>query len=570
MSRSLFKTLLLLMLAACAVPVLLFAWLATDRSGDALTTSALELAEERVMRLRTQIASVLGESTRAVEAVVRNPAFPGASIEEKREALAWLRSRHPEIRAVTVFDANGDRLDGLQAHSRDAQAHEAAARALFDSARTSVFSAPRRSEARGETLVTLVVPLVGTAQEPAGYAAAELSLDPVQELLASQRFGARGQAWVVDGNGRLIAASDPTRLHAEVSDHPIVRSLLEQRNALAGGGARVGRFRTDEGEQLAGYAVIPEMLWGVIAEEPAADAFVLVRRMREQALWGGLVALLLAAAISAVLSRTVTRPLQRLSEGALEIARGRFGVQVDLKTNNELGALAQTFNYMSQQLMAYDAETRGLYKSLEEGYLETLVALANSIDSKDSYTRGHSQRVGDLAAEIGRELGLPEHDLRHLRYGGILHDIGKIGVSESILCKRTRLTDEEMAIMREHPAIGSTIIEGIGFLRPVLPAVRNHHERWDGTGYPDGLEGEEIPLIARIVNCADTWDACTSTRPYQKAMAPEAALAILHKLSGSQLDPKVVDALERLVRKKQSRGERVSAWDPSDEEQAAS
>jgi putative nucleotidyltransferase with HDIG domain len=240
-----------------------------------------------------------------------------------------------------------------------------------------------------------------------------------------------------------------------------------------------------------------------------------------------------------------------------------------VRTRNELGDLAQTFNYMSQQLMAYDAETRGLYKSLEEGYLETIVALANSIDSKDSYTRGHSQRVGEMAAEIGREMGLPELDVRHLLYGGILHDIGKIGVIEPILCKRSRLTDEEMAVMREHPAMGATIIDGVSVLRPVMAAVRNHHERWDGNGYPDKLAGDAIPLIARIVNCADTWDACTSTRPYQKAMPPEKALEIVRKLSGTQLDPKVVDALERVVHRKQARGERVSAWDPSDDERVA-
>ncbi|MFN7130462.1 MAG: HD-GYP domain-containing protein, partial [Myxococcales bacterium] len=141
-----------------------------------------------------------------------------------------------------------------------------------------------------------------------------------------------------------------------------------------------------------------------------------------------------------------------------------------------------------------------------------------------------------------------------------------IGIIEPILCKRTRLTDEEMAVMREHPAIGGTIIEAVSFLRPVLAAVRNHHERWDGNGYPDRLKGEEIPLIARIVNCADTWDACTSTRPYQKAMPPEKALEIIRKLSGSQLDPKVAEAMERVVQKKLQRGERVSAWTPGDDE----
>jgi HD-GYP domain-containing protein (c-di-GMP phosphodiesterase class II) len=158
--------------------------------------------------------------------------------------------------------------------------------------------------------------------------------------------------------------------------------------------------------------------------------------------------------------------------------------------------------------------------------------------------------VGDVAVEIGRELNLTDRELKQLQYGGILHDIGKIGIVESILCKQTRLTDEEMAIMREHPAIGDSIIGPVSFLGAVRACVRSHHERWDGTGYPDKLKGEEIPLLARIVACADTFDACTSTRPYQKAMPLEKAMEILDNLTSKQLDPKVVAALRQVLAKK--------------------
>jgi len=224
-----------------------------------------------------------------------------------------------------------------------------------------------------------------------------------------------------------------------------------------------------------------------------------------------------------------------------------------VKRKNEWSDLAQTFSYMSSALQAYDQENKGLYASLEEGYLETILALANSIDSKDPYTRGHSQRVGDIAVEIGREMGLIGRQLKHLQYGGILHDIGKIGIPEAILCKQSRLNEEEMLVMRQHPSIGDNIVRPISFLATVRAAVRNHHERWDGTGYPDALRGEDIPLVARIVNCADTFDACTSTRPYQQALPLEQALAILERLRGNQLDPSVLDALRRVVGKKMVR-----------------
>jgi putative nucleotidyltransferase with HDIG domain len=270
-------------------------------------------------------------------------------------------------------------------------------------------------------------------------------------------------------------------------------------------------------------------------------------------------ALLVTVVGGVLLSRRSLLPLRECVGEALNISRGVFGTQIELQGHNEISDLTHTFNYMSKQLQTYDLENKALVQSLEQGYLETIAALANSIDSKDSYTRGHSQRVGELSMAIGRELGLPQSELRRLLYGGILHDIGKIGAPERILLKQSRLSDEEMVVMRRHPEIGASIVGPVAFLAPVLPAVRNHHERWDGTGYPDKLKGEQIPMMARIVNVADTWDACTSTRPYQSAMPYEGAMAVLRGLSGSQCDPAVVVALERALQKWIAMGKQVTA-----------
>jgi HD-GYP domain-containing protein (c-di-GMP phosphodiesterase class II) len=272
-------------------------------------------------------------------------------------------------------------------------------------------------------------------------------------------------------------------------------------------------------------------------------------------------ALVLTIGVGSQYARSLTQPLRDCVGQALNISRGIFGNEVPVRSRNEIGDLTHTFNYMSKQLRSFDLENRGLYQSLEQGYLETIVALANSIDSKDSYTRGHSQRVSELSVAIGRELGLGERELKQLAFGGILHDIGKIGIVERILLKQSRLTDEEMSTMREHPEIGASIIEAVAFLAPALPAVRNHHERWDGSGYPDRMVGERIPLIARIVNVADTWDACTSTRPYQNALPFEDALAIIQGLSGTQCDPKVVIALEHVLAAWRLAGRQVTAAD---------
>ncbi|MBK7861517.1 MAG: HD domain-containing protein [Archangiaceae bacterium] len=268
----------------------------------------------------------------------------------------------------------------------------------------------------------------------------------------------------------------------------------------------------------------------------------------------GLVGVMFSAGLSVYIARRVARPLRNFDTAAMSIARGKFGVQVEVAGDTELADLAKTFNYMSAQIEAYDHETQRLYEDIEAGYLETMVALANSIDSKDSYTRGHSQRVAEMAVEIGRELKLTERELKQLRYGGILHDIGKIGIVEAILLKKSSLTDEEMQVMRQHPSIGDGIIQPVSFLKEIRAAVRCHHEWWNGTGYPDGLKGEKIPFIARVVSVADTWDACTTTRPYSRALPEAQALEVMQKLRGTHLDPGILDAFLKVIEKKSQSG----------------
>lgn len=265
---------------------------------------------------------------------------------------------------------------------------------------------------------------------------------------------------------------------------------------------------------------------------------------------GAVLACLAVAAVAAeLLARSVTRPIAECVRGALEIARGRFGRQVSVRAGNEIGDLAYTFNHMSRELASYDAENKRLIEALAQGYLDTIRSLASAIDAKDPYTRGHSHRVAALAVEIGRQLNLSPEGLQALEYGGVLHDIGKIGMPDAILAKVAPLTADERDMARTHPRVGAEIVAGVTFLAAAAPAIRNHHERWDGKGYPDGLAGEAIPLVARIVNAADTWDACTSNRPYQKAFTPDEALAIMAGLRGTQLDPAVHDALVAVIQR---------------------
>ena len=188
-----------------------------------------------------------------------------------------------------------------------------------------------------------------------------------------------------------------------------------------------------------------------------------------------------------------------------------------------------------------------LYVDMRQNYLDTVKALVQALEAKDSYTSGHSERVADLAVAMAEELGMAEDKQEFVKYAGILHDVGKIGVDEGILNKRVPLLDSEWAAIREHPVIGENIIKKINFLFNISTAVRHHHERYDGTGYPDGLKGKDIPLEARIIAIADTYDAMTSDRSYRKGKTPREAVQELRRVAGTQLDPELVHVFLKIL-----------------------
>lgn len=184
---------------------------------------------------------------------------------------------------------------------------------------------------------------------------------------------------------------------------------------------------------------------------------------------------------------------------------------------------------------------------LENTYEATILALTQALDARDHNTEGHSRRVTDLALKIGRDMGLSETDLRYMQLGALLHDVGKIGIPDAILHKPGALDEAEWKLMRQHPKTGYNILREINFLKPALDIVLSHHERYDGKGYPAGLAGETIPLMARIVAVADAYDALTSNRPYRPAFTHEEALNEIRKNSGRQFDPAVVQVFEKYI-----------------------
>jgi len=187
-------------------------------------------------------------------------------------------------------------------------------------------------------------------------------------------------------------------------------------------------------------------------------------------------------------------------------------------------------------------ENARLYENIQKVYLSTIEVLATAIDAKDPYTQGHSRRVTQYSVAIAEEMNLSPKEVEDIRYAGLLHDVGKIGIKDSIIRKPGRLTDEEYAIIKKHPAIGAKILRPVDFLADKIPGVLHHHEYYDGRGYPDHLTGEDIPLAGRIICVADAFDAMTTNRPYRKGLTVKTAVGELKKFSGKQFDPVCVEA----------------------------
>lgn len=202
-------------------------------------------------------------------------------------------------------------------------------------------------------------------------------------------------------------------------------------------------------------------------------------------------------------------------------------------------------NRLEELVEERTARLQQAYRFLKKSHLDSVKVLAEAIDAKDPYTRGHSDRVKRMSLAIAKKMGFSEERLENLEYGALLHDIGKIGIKDEVLQKQAPLSSEEYQYIQEHPLIGVKIVEGVEFFKDKIPMIRHHHEHYDGNGYPDGLAGEAIPLEARIISLPDAFDAMTSARPHRNIMPLQDVLSELEKCKGKQFDPKVLEIFLR-------------------------
>jgi HD-GYP domain-containing protein (c-di-GMP phosphodiesterase class II) len=371
--------------------------------------------------------------------------------------------------------------------------------------------------------------------------------------------------YVVDAQGRLVAAGTPQYVTGQDMKHlEIVRNFVDEGNKAQL--AATKEFDVREGkndvEMLGTYSPVTALDWAVVVQKPQFEAYRGVAEMQRTARLLALLAVLLSIGVSIFAARRITNPLQILTQSGRALARGDFSQRVHLRSRTEIGELAETFNTMSQELERFIEDLKRAAEENRALFLGSIQMLAGAVDEKDPYTRGHSDRVTRYSLMIGKEMKLPVPFMETLQISAQLHDVGKIGIEDHILKKPGALTAEEFEVMKTHTTKGANILRPVTQLAEMLPGIELHHEALDGRGYPYGLQGDQIPLLAKVIAVADTFDALTTNRPYQHAHTPEEALKIIQNLAGKRLDPEPVAALLAVYGRGEIRIQRFSIKRP--------
>jgi HD-GYP domain-containing protein (c-di-GMP phosphodiesterase class II) len=352
--------------------------------------------------------------------------------------------------------------------------------------------------------------------------------------------------YVVDAQGRLVAAATPEfATGQDMKNLDIVRNFVESGNKAQFVPTMefTVNANSEHVEMLGTYSPVMSLNWAVVVQKPQAEAYRGVLEMQRTARLLALLAVLLSIGVSIFAARRITNPLQVLTQSSRALARGDFSQRVNLWSRTEIGELAHTFNTMSDELERFVEDLKRAAEENRELFMGSIQMLAGAVDEKDPYTRGHSDRVTRYSLLVAKEMKLPAPFMETLQISAQLHDVGKIGIEDHILKKPGALTEEEFEVMKTHTTKGANILRPVTQLAEMLPGIELHHEALDGRGYPYGLKGDQIPLLARVIAVADTFDALTTNRPYQKAHTPEQALQIIQNLAGKRLDPEAVAAL---------------------------
>ena len=505
-----------------------------DRERDSLINEARSLSQE--------IGSYLeGERRQLTQLGTGLLVAPGPEDTEARLQEPWVQQQlqaflrvNRAFSALRVLDLDGA---GLSPGNLSPEV-KAAMNAAFEQARTRK-AAAYGFVATGQGRKPRVVLAVPVSQGSSSLVVeAQLRFAPLEQVSRVTSQGAG--VFLIDRGGKILWSSR----EAGTLDPGLLKSFSMVPVTMTS----EYDIKTPQGprEMFVQVSAIEESGWGLVVQKPLSEAFADVDQMIFNAALSTALLVALSLFFAYMAARWVSQPIQRLAETTHEIADGNFGGNVEMKgLTFELADLAEDFNRMSGHVASYIQQLRQAAQVNRELFIGSLRAFVAAVDAKDPYTRGHSERVAAYSRTIARYLQLPEEVQHKVWIGALLHDVGKIGVEDRILRKEGVLAPDEYEQMKLHTVMGAEIMTPIDQLREMVPAIRSHHEAWNGRGYPDGLKGEQIPLFARIVGVADTFDAITTNRPYQQAYSLQFAVETITRLTGSRFDAKVVTAFLR-------------------------
>lgn len=466
----------------------------------------------------------------------------------------------PNLIGLAIWPVDGElhrafQSDVIKLEEVDQRVSEVLARM---SGRGLVVSRPQVIRSGQEMALTVAAPVMG-GEHSNDVVAAVVAIVSFQDVFkAVQQPTSKSErelldaglpvVFVVDQSGRAVAHPEASVAFAgkPMTDLKVVQDWMESGAQVQSALAPFSVLRDERKVEMLGSYATAELdknsRLGVIAVQDEAAALASVSDMHYQTIWISLVAGLLTLFIGFFFAKKLSQPVQELAAGAHRIASGDFSQRIEIRSRTELGDLGSSFNLMTDQIERFIQDLQRSATENRELFLGTVKALAAAIDGKDPYTRGHSERVSRVSMAIAQRLGLSDEECEKIRVSALLHDVGKIGIDDKVLKKPAALTTEEYEVMKQHPQKGYKILSQIPGIKEFLPGMYMHHEMVNGQGYPQGLKGDEIPLMALIVSVADTFDAMTTDRPYQRAMKFEEAVERIQSFVDTRYDARVVAA----------------------------
>ena len=466
----------------------------------------------------------------------------------------------PNLIGLAIWPVDGElhrafQSDVIKREEVDQRVSEVLARM---SGRGLVVSRPQIIRSGQEMALTVAAPVMGGAHSN-DVVAAVVAIVSFQEVFkAVQQPTSKSErelldaglpvVFVVDQSGRAVAHPEASVAFAgkSMTDLKVVQDWLESGSQVQSALAPFSALRDERKVEMLGSYATAELdknsRLGVIAIQDETAALASVSDMHYQTIWISLVAALLTLLIGFFFAKKLSQPVQELAAGAHRIASGDFSQRIEIRSRTGLGDLGSSFNLMTDQIEHFIEDLKRSATENRELFLGTVKALAAAIDGKDPYTRGHSERVSRVSMAIAQRMGLSDEECEKIRVSALMHDVGKIGIDDKILKKPAALTDDEYEVMKQHPQKGYKILSQIPGMKEFLPGMYMHHEMVNGQGYPQGLTGDEIPIMGLIVAVADTFDAMTTDRPYQHAMKFEDALKRIQSFVGTRYDARVVAA----------------------------